>query len=108
MLSISAGKDTEAILAALLPGADVVTVTRAEPLRSLAPEALAAEVRNAAPGLELRIVDDPQLAVEAARAALGADDLLCATGSVYLAGIARKVLAAATPDADERNTRARS
>jgi dihydrofolate synthase/folylpolyglutamate synthase len=108
VLSISAGKDTEAILAALLPGADVVTVTRAEPLRSLAPEALAAAVRDAAPGLEQRIVDDPQLAVEAARAALGPDDLLCATGSVYLAGIARKVLAAATPGADERNTRARS
>jgi dihydrofolate synthase/folylpolyglutamate synthase len=92
VLSISAGKDTDSILAALLPGADIVTVTRAEPVRSLAPEALAAAVRDANPELELRIVPDPQQAVRAARAELAADDLLCATGSVYLAGIARGVL----------------
>jgi dihydrofolate synthase/folylpolyglutamate synthase len=92
VLSISAGKDMASILAAVLPQADTVTVTRAEPARSLAPEEIAAAVRAAAPGLDLRVVPNPHLAVRAARESLAADDLLCATGSVYLAGIARRVL----------------
>ena len=93
VLSISAGKDMASILAAVLPQADSVTVTRAEPARSLASEEIAAAVRAAAPGLDLRVVPNPHLAVRAARESLAADDLLCATGSVYLAGIARRVLA---------------
>jgi dihydrofolate synthase/folylpolyglutamate synthase len=92
VLSISAGKDTASILEAVLPEADAVTVTRAEPTRSLEPGEIAAAVRAAAPGLALRVVPNPHLAVRAARDALSADDLLCATGSVYLAGIARRVL----------------
>jgi dihydrofolate synthase/folylpolyglutamate synthase len=92
VLSISAGKDTDSILAALLPGADSVTVTCSEPRRSLAAETLAAAVREANPELELTIEPDPERAVRIARAELAADDLLCATGSVYLAGIARGVL----------------
>jgi dihydrofolate synthase/folylpolyglutamate synthase len=92
VLSVSAGKDTDSILAALLPGADCVTVTCAEPRRSLASETLASAVRAASPELELSVEPDPQRAVRAARAELAADDLLCATGSVYLAGIARAVL----------------
>jgi dihydrofolate synthase/folylpolyglutamate synthase len=105
VLSISAGKDMDSILAALLPGADIVTVTRAEPLRSLAPEALAAAVRDADPELELRIVPDPGQAVRAARTELVADDLLCATGSVYLAGIARRVLRESPVGAFDRSVR---
>jgi dihydrofolate synthase/folylpolyglutamate synthase len=92
VLSISAGKQTAAILDALLPHADVVTVTRAEPARSLAPADVAAAVRARRGDLELRVVPNPHLAVRAAAEALGPDDCLCATGSVYLAGIARKVL----------------
>jgi dihydrofolate synthase/folylpolyglutamate synthase len=69
-----------------------VTVTRAEATRSLAPADLAAAVRAAAPGVPLRVVPDPHLAVRAARAELRPDELLCVTGSVYLAGIARGVL----------------
>jgi dihydrofolate synthase/folylpolyglutamate synthase len=93
VLSVSAGKDLAAILAALLPLAHSVTVTRAEPARSLEPAALAAAVAAAAPGVAVRCVPNPHLAVRAAREALGPDDLLVATGSVYLAGIARAVLA---------------
>jgi dihydrofolate synthase/folylpolyglutamate synthase len=93
VLSVSAGKDLESILGALLPSADQVTVTRAEPTRSQDPAAIAAAVRRAAPGLEIRVVPNPHLALRAAAEALAPDDLLCATGSVYLAGIARGVLA---------------
>jgi len=105
VLSISAGKDTDSILASLLPGADIVTVTCAQPLRSLTPEALAAAVRKLDPELELRIVPDPQQAVRAARAELACDDLLCATGSVYLAGIARGVLSEPSSGAFGRGVR---
>jgi dihydrofolate synthase/folylpolyglutamate synthase len=92
VLSISAGKDTDAILAALLPCFDRVTVTAAEPRRSLAPEVLAGAVRRVAPSLALRVVPDPSAALRAARADLDRDDLLCATGSIFLAGIARRIL----------------
>jgi dihydrofolate synthase/folylpolyglutamate synthase len=93
VLSVSAGKALDAILAALLPLAQVVTVTRAEPARSLAPAEVAAAVARRAPGAELRVVPNPHLALRAALEGLGPEDCLCATGSVYLAGIARRVLA---------------
>ncbi|HEY8120583.1 MAG TPA: Mur ligase family protein [Myxococcota bacterium] len=92
VISISAGKALAAICAALVPHADRVTVTRAEPIRSLTPAEVAGALRAAAPGLELRIVPNPHLALRAARESLGADELLVATGSFYLAGIARSVL----------------
>ncbi len=97
VLSVSAGKDLEAICAALAPhfrsATAAVTITRAEPVRSLEPEAVARALRAAAPGVEPRVVPNPHLALRAAREGLAEGDLLCATGSVYLAGIARRVLA---------------
>jgi dihydrofolate synthase/folylpolyglutamate synthase len=92
LLSVSGGKDLGAILEALLPGAARVTVTCSEPHRSLPADVLGAQVRAAAPTLELAIVSDPRQAVREAHAALGPRDLLCATGSVYLAGLARPLL----------------
>ena len=92
VLSVSADKKLGSILEALLPLADRVTVTRAEPTRSLSPAEVAAAVRAAAPALPLAAVPNPFLAVRAAREGLAADELLCVTGSVYLAGIARRVL----------------
>jgi dihydrofolate synthase/folylpolyglutamate synthase len=92
VLSVSTGKSLDAILEALLPGAAAVTATRAEPHRSLDPAELAAAVRRRAPELELSEVADPRRAVLAAREALGGEDLLCVTGSVYLAGIGRGAL----------------
>ncbi len=92
VLSVSGGKNLAAVLEALLPGFDEVTVTRAEPTRSLAPAEVAAAVRSVAPGVTLHAVPNPHLALRAAAEGLGEDDLLCAAGSVYLAGIARRVL----------------
>jgi dihydrofolate synthase/folylpolyglutamate synthase len=97
VLSISSDKDVAALLAELLPGMDEVTVTRAEPSRSLDPAAVAAAVRAAAPALPIRVVPNPHLAVRAAADGLEPEDLLCATGSVYLAGIARSVLREPSP-----------
>jgi dihydrofolate synthase/folylpolyglutamate synthase len=94
LLSLSADKDLKAILDVLVPCADVLWLTRAEPIRSLDPERLAELARSCAPTLELEVVPDPESAVRRAAEALGSDDLLCCTGSVYLAGIARSVLCA--------------
>ena len=95
VLSISAGKDTDAILNRLLPRFDEVTVTRAEPVRSLAPGEVAKLIRGAAPRVAVRVVPNPHLALRAAREKLGPEDLLCVTGSIYLAGIARRIFSGA-------------
>jgi len=92
VLSLSAGKDVEGICAVLAPCADRVTLTRADALKSLDPVSLAPALRALAPGLEVEVVPNPHLALRAAREAAGPEDLVCATGSVYLAGIARTVL----------------
>ena len=76
----------------LLATADEVTLTRADRHRSTAPEELAKAVRELDARIETRIVEDPTQALRSARAALGADGRLCAAGSFYLAGIARRVL----------------
>jgi dihydrofolate synthase/folylpolyglutamate synthase len=91
VLSISAGKDLVAILDALLPLADQVTVTRAEPSRSLDPAEIAVAARSARPGLALRVVPNPHLALRAARDAMAENGLLVASGSIYLAGLARRL-----------------
>jgi dihydrofolate synthase/folylpolyglutamate synthase len=80
-----------AIGALLAPLADAVTLTRADRDKSLDPAGLAPLLRELAPGLEVRVVPNPHLALRAARESAGPDDLVCATGSVYLAGIARAV-----------------
>jgi len=92
VLSVSTGKDLAAICRSLVPFADQLTITRAEPVRSLPAGEVMAAVRSVAAELAPRVVPDPQLAVRAAREEIGSEDLLCATGSVYLAGIARRVL----------------
>jgi dihydrofolate synthase/folylpolyglutamate synthase len=91
VLSVSEGKDLGALAGTLAAIADEITLTRAEPRRSLEPAAVAAAVAALAPLARLRVVPNPHLALRAAREGLGPEDLLCATGSVYLAGLAREV-----------------
>jgi dihydrofolate synthase/folylpolyglutamate synthase len=98
VLSVSAGKDLGAICRALVPQADLVTVTRAEPVRSLDPQLVAEAVRAVAGRAEVRVVPNPHLALRAARESLAPDGLLCASGSFYLAGIARRVLREPSPE----------
>ncbi len=89
VLSVSTGKDLEAICARLLGAIETVTVTRAEAVRSLPPNEIAARIHGWYPGIELRVEQDPARAVREAVQGLDADDLLCITGSVYMAGIGR-------------------
>ena len=100
VLSISAGKDVQPFIATLLPRARRATLTRAEPSRSLDPVEIAHVARSLAPDTELRVVPNPHLAVRAARDAVSSGETLCVTGSVYLAGIARRVLL--DPDSNRR------
>ena len=97
VLSVSLDKQFEAILDVLIPEIDraridSVTVTRAEPIRARDPEQLAAVLRDRRPGLEVRVVPQPEEAIRHARRELAGDSLMCVAGSVYLAGIARRVL----------------
>jgi dihydrofolate synthase/folylpolyglutamate synthase len=103
VLSVSADKDLPQVLAPLLPGAVEVTVTRAEPTRSLDPKDVAAVVRELAPGVALRAIPNPFLALRSARERQAPDELLCAAGSVYLAGIARRVLGRDAPSGARRD-----
>jgi len=93
LFSISSDKNVEAVLAALLPSARRVWLTRADAQRSVDPERLGEKVRAARPDLPVDIVFDPVAATRAARAALPQGRRLCVVGSVFLAGIARRVLA---------------
>ncbi len=92
VLSVSTGKDLAGIAEAILPFAASVIATQAEPVRSMPADELADAVRALAPGVEVQAVSDAHRALELARAETAPDDLLCATGSIYLAGIARAVL----------------
>lgn len=93
LFSISSDKNVDAVLAALLPSARRVWLTRADAQRSVDPVRLAQKVRTARPELPVDIVLDPIAATHAARAALPQGRRLCAVGSVFLAGVARRALA---------------
>ncbi len=92
VLSISADKPVGALLDILLPLASRVTLTEANSNRSMAAEALAALVRARAGRLPVRVDPAPESALRRAVVDLGPGDALCVAGSVYLAGIARRVL----------------
>jgi dihydrofolate synthase/folylpolyglutamate synthase len=93
VMSVSADKDLTSILDVLVPHAARLTLTRAEPARSLEPERIAELARRVAPELELEVVPNPHLALRAALERCEArNEPLCVAGSVYLAGIARTVL----------------
>jgi dihydrofolate synthase/folylpolyglutamate synthase len=93
VLSVALDKALDPILDMLLPLCDELTLTRAEPIRALAPSELAERVAaRGASAVRLRVIDDPEEAVRGARAGLGSGALLCVAGSIYLAGIARRVL----------------
>ncbi|HJO25085.1 MAG: folylpolyglutamate synthase/dihydrofolate synthase family protein [Myxococcota bacterium] len=107
VLSVSAGKDLAEILEALLPLADALTLTRAEATRSLAPAEVAQVARTRAPELAARCVPNPHRALRAALEQLPPGGCALATGSVYLAGIARRVWAEPLPTVRPAVTRGR-
>jgi dihydrofolate synthase/folylpolyglutamate synthase len=101
LLSISSDKNLDALLEALLPRTRRVWVTRADPLRSVAVDELAIRVRAQAPTITVEVVEDPELAARRARAELSSTLRLCVAGSIYLAGVVRRVLGDDQPDREK-------
>ena len=97
ILSVSSDKNLGALLDALLPATRRVWVTQAESIRSMSVDVLAKSVLERAPTLAIEVVKDPEEAARRARAALPPESRLCAAGSIYLAGIVRRVLGRGPP-----------
>src|SRR5699024_12862554 len=92
VLSCSGSRDLPALAEPLLARADRIVLTRADAERSVAPEQLAATLHGAAVTASIQVIEAPAAAVAAARHGLTAHGALRATGSVYMAGVARRCL----------------
>jgi len=77
----------------LIETAQRVVVTRADRVYTLPPEQMARVLREARPSLDVRVRAELAAALTEAADGLGEQDLLCITGSTYLAGRARALLA---------------
>ena len=104
LVSVSGARDAGELLAPLLSRSQAVTVTRADPNRSMPVDQLAKAVRGALnrisgpasePPVPLAAISDPDEALARARQNLHLDDLLVVTGSMYLAGRVRTRLTSA-------------
>ena len=97
ILGTSRDKDVAAIAAALVPEAAAVILTRSRHHRAMDIDRIVAEV-----GLHLRgplvITADVGAALAAARELASPADLICITGSLFVAAEAREALGLAVPD----------
>ena len=94
VFSVTRGKDAAGVLDPLLRRADAVIATAAEPSRSLPAEMLAQALRASAPGIPIKSIASPADAIDAALGLAGRDGTVCVTGSMYVAGAARRILRA--------------
>jgi len=85
VVGISADKDVGGILRELVPRASLLLTTRSQSPRAAAPEELARQARAIAP-VETIASPDPCQALALARQKAACDDLVCVTGSFYVAG----------------------
>ena len=92
VVSLGADKEPAEVLPLLLERARRVYATTADSTRSRSAEELALALESLAPGLEVRALTEPCDALREALCPLTAGDLLCVTGSMYLAGVARRIL----------------
>ncbi|WP_298821210.1 bifunctional folylpolyglutamate synthase/dihydrofolate synthase [Chloroflexus sp.] len=97
VLGTSRDKDIAAIAAALAPHAAQIIITRSSHPKAMDLDRIAAEVEpyTTAP---LQIVPVVAEALAAARAMAGPEDLICVTGSLFVAGAAREALGLAVAD----------
>ena len=92
VLSMGRDKPVPAFLRPLRARLRRVTVTCAEPARSLPARELAGQVAGACPDLVVRHASSVARAVDEALQRLAGGEALCIAGSVYLAGTAREYL----------------
>jgi dihydrofolate synthase / folylpolyglutamate synthase len=93
VLSISANKDFESMLASLEPLGDHLYVARNRSVRTAEPERIAEVLSSGGPPVE--VFGSVAEALEAARAAAGPDDLVLVTGSLFAVADAKRALASA-------------
>ena len=92
VVSATRGKDAARMLSALVRRADTVIATAAEPSRSLPAETLARDLRGLEPRASIEAIGAPADALRTAVRLAGRDGTVCATGSMYMAGVARRIL----------------
>ncbi len=97
VLGTSRDKDIAAIAAALAPHAAQIIITRSSHPKAMELDRIAAEVEpwTTAP---VQIVPSVADAIETARTLASSDDLICITGSLFVAGAAREALGLAVAD----------
>ena len=91
LLSFTSGKQPQAIASLLYRPGDRISVTQADPSRSQSAAELAFGLQDAV-GIDVCTLDDASAAILTCRDTLRPDELLCVSGSVYLAGLARQLL----------------
>ena len=93
VVSVTAGKDAGSLLSPLVRRAGAVFATAAEPTRSLRADELKGVIEAFVPATAVTAIDTPGDAIRAAIDAAGSHGTICATGSMYMAGAARRALA---------------
>lgn len=96
VVSVTRGKDAARTLSSLTRRADTVIATAAEPSRSLPAEALARDLQGAGTRTSIESMGAPADALRTAVLRAGRDGLVCATGSMYMAGAARRTFRSRT------------
>ena len=92
VVSLGDDKDPAEVLPLLVGRARRIYTTTAEVTRSRPADELAAALRSLRPSRDIRAVPDPADAIHKALRSLAPNDLLCVTGSMYLAGASRRIL----------------
>jgi len=91
ILGFSQDKDLNNILKEIVVEADSIMVTRSKNPRAATPEDLYQRIEKLC-GKQPEIMDNIQDAISTAKQMASKEDLICITGSAYLAGEARQVL----------------
>lgn len=86
VIALLGEKEIEEVLKPVIPLCQEVLITRAPSPRSVAPEDLAKTVRKHFPWAIVHHVEEPAEAIRQALSLASDDDLVCITGSMYLAG----------------------
>jgi dihydrofolate synthase / folylpolyglutamate synthase len=97
VLGTSRDKDVAAIAAALAPHAAAVVLTRSRHHRAMDLDRIAAALQQHLDG-PLLIAGDVAAAIDEARALAAPGDLICVTGSLFVAAEAREALGLAVAD----------
>ena len=95
VVSATRGKDALRMLSPLVRCADTVIATTAEPSRSLPSAELASILGRSGSRASIVGIDTPADAIRAAVRLAGGDGTVCVTGSMYVAGAARRMLLSA-------------